>query len=592
MLFFRRSGYRLLSTLLAGCVFAVAVPNPAAAETRTVTYLENSDHELTIYFINGKEPGKTLMIMGGIQGDEPGGYLAADLYADMLLEKGNLIVVPRANFFSIRNNNRGVNGDMNRKFSQNGPQDDYDSRIVAILSSLMEKSDAFINLHEGSGFYHPEYIDNLRNPMRYGQSIIADTDVYTLASGKTVDLKGLAQRVIEEINKNIKNPEHHFRFNNHNTFSEKSRHKEQRKSATFHALSVVGIPAYGIEASKEIKDIQTKVRYQTLVINAFMSEFGIVPEHPSIFLPPPELDHLVINVPGNPVPFAVRNGSSITVPSGTSIHVTDVVANYERGLSVDVVGAGISNDLNRVVMVKGPTVIKVFKDAFPCGEVHVTVTDPNKPDVPVTVTVSTPFHIHDFEIRASGKNMVVSAGDTLHIIRGDILEIVGARSLDNSWTDFRINFVGFVGNEQVNDAEDRGYKINTATELIRRFSVDSEGFVYKIEALNGSRVAGTMYIKLQEPRVEYLIAERSDGVRLALAPGSTVSCTGETGTIKLLSVVSNVSDSPRISLHVHNAAMGEQEILLPFPFEVRGDTEVQFRCHDTSIGSIHFRADR
>ena len=41
------------------------------------------------------------MLIGGIQGNEPGGFLSADLYADMSLEKGNLIVVPRANFNSI-----------------------------------------------------------------------------------------------------------------------------------------------------------------------------------------------------------------------------------------------------------------------------------------------------------------------------------------------------------------------------------------------------------------------------------------------------------------------------------------------------------
>ena len=55
------------------------------------------------------------MLIGGIQGNEPGGFLSADLYADMSLEKGNLIVVPRANFYSILLNKRGPHGDMNRK---------------------------------------------------------------------------------------------------------------------------------------------------------------------------------------------------------------------------------------------------------------------------------------------------------------------------------------------------------------------------------------------------------------------------------------------------------------------------------------------
>ena len=64
-------------------------------------FLPNTDHELNVYRIFGEEPGRTIMIIGGIQGDEPGSYLTADLYADIHLKKGNLIVVPRANFYSI-----------------------------------------------------------------------------------------------------------------------------------------------------------------------------------------------------------------------------------------------------------------------------------------------------------------------------------------------------------------------------------------------------------------------------------------------------------------------------------------------------------
>ncbi len=41
------------------------------------------------------------MLIGRIQGNEPGGFLSADLYADMSLDTGNLIIVPRANFYSI-----------------------------------------------------------------------------------------------------------------------------------------------------------------------------------------------------------------------------------------------------------------------------------------------------------------------------------------------------------------------------------------------------------------------------------------------------------------------------------------------------------
>ncbi len=568
----------------------MAAPFSAAGDTRTVTYLENSDHEITIYFINGKEPGSTMMIMGGIQGDEPGGYLAADLYADMRLEKGSLIVVPRTNFFSIRQNQRGVFGDMNRKFGDVQSTDDFDSRIVGILHSLMEKSDVLLNLHEGSGFYSPDSLSALRNPMRYGQSIIADAASYKRSDGRVIDLEGTVRRVLDDINGNIRDTDHHFLFNNHNTVSDATRHKEQRKSATFHALTVVGIPAFGIETSKELSSIETKVRYQTLAINAFMKEYGIIPEHPSISLPTPELDHLVINVMGNPVPFAVKNGSSLTVPTGTAIHVTSIVANYERGLSLDIIRAGNSNDLGRIITIDSSTVIKVYKDAYLCGEVSVVAGPPETAEKKQPPRIQKQVKTPRFEILIGDKNMVVSGGDTLHIIRGDMLEIVDAET-PGSDSGLRVNFVGFVGNERRNDAEDRGYRIDTAKDLITRFSIDGDGAQYRIEALSGQRVVGTMFVRIGEPKVDYLIVERSDGSHLAFSPGTDVHL-AKPDTLKILSVVSNVKDSPPITVSIREGENGFRECAPSSLIMVAGTTILSFRRAGSEIGSLTFRIDR
>ena len=340
---------RLFSIVLVITACASAHrPGAADAETQTITYLENSHHELTIYSITGREPGATMMIIGGIQGDEPGGYLSADLYADIILEKGNLIVVPRANFNSIRKNERGVNGDMNRRFSeQTAGSQDAELHIVEILKSLIAQSDVLLNLHDGSGFFSPTYISDERNPARFGQSIIADAATYLTPDSTLLDLEGHVSRVIEQVNRNIKDEDHLFHFNNHNTLSAETTHEEQRKSATFYALTEVGIPAFGIETSKSISPVSTKVKYQTLVINAFMAEFGIIPEHPSVSLPEPELDYLVLEIVGEKNHFAVKNGETLTVPTGSSVHVTDIVANYHRGLSIDIGGYGDENDIIR-----------------------------------------------------------------------------------------------------------------------------------------------------------------------------------------------------------------------------------------------------
>ena len=84
------------------------------------------------------------MLIGGIQGNEPGGFLSADLYADMRLEKGNLIVVPRANFYSIITNQRGPNGDLNRKFNVEDNSSTMEDQIVSILKKLISESDYLV----------------------------------------------------------------------------------------------------------------------------------------------------------------------------------------------------------------------------------------------------------------------------------------------------------------------------------------------------------------------------------------------------------------------------------------------------------------
>jgi hypothetical protein len=275
------------------------------------------------------EKGKTLLIIGGIQGNEPGGYLAADLYVDMSLRKGNLIVVPRANFHSILRNQRGVNGDMNRKFADFSEKDS-DNKIVNVLRELIAESDYLLNLHDGSGFYSEKWESDIRNPKRYGQSIIADCDTYYTKKKNILYLGDLARKVCKTVNAQIKNKDYHFRFNDHRTSKPDTVHAEQRKSATYYALTHHEIPAFGIETSKSIPSNKLRVKFQTMIINAFMKEFNIIPEHPRIYLDPPTLKYLIVTV-NKTHPLVVYDKQNLFVNKGDYIEVSHIEANYERG---------------------------------------------------------------------------------------------------------------------------------------------------------------------------------------------------------------------------------------------------------------------
>jgi predicted deacylase len=60
--------------------------------------LAGSMNDCNLYFLEGKEPGATLCVLGGTHPEEPGGQLAAWLFAEnAVMKKGRLIVVLSAN---------------------------------------------------------------------------------------------------------------------------------------------------------------------------------------------------------------------------------------------------------------------------------------------------------------------------------------------------------------------------------------------------------------------------------------------------------------------------------------------------------------
>jgi len=362
-----------LAVLLLLASIAGAAPSGAEGQRRQhFIYWGGTPQELHVYKIYGRFDGPTVMIIGGIQGDEPGGYLSADSYADLAVRRGNLIVVPRANFKAVVMNHRGPDGDMNRKF-QGELGKDSDRKLVEILKSLMAESDLVLNLHDGSGYYRPTWESELANPNRYGQCIIADADVYTHpVSGRILPLQDYALDVVNRVNQEIDEPIQKFHFFNTRTDEPDSKHKEQRGSVTYYCLTQLGIPAFGVETSKVLPSLELKVYQHNLAVNAFLDVFGLELEQPRISLEPAALNHLIVSV-NDTVPLALADGQTLQVAPGDTIKVLNIGANYSRGLAVKVTGQGDPsfNDLGLPLRIDKPTAITVFKDRRPIGRVAV-----------------------------------------------------------------------------------------------------------------------------------------------------------------------------------------------------------------------------
>ncbi len=499
---------RVTWLLIGTMIILLALNSITSAQMREEVFLPNTDHELHVYRVLGDEPGKTMMIVGGIQGDEPSGYITADLYADIHLKKGNLIVVPRANFYSILLSRRnGQTGDMNRKFSTNsgkkGPQH-FEEEVVTVLKHLIAESDVMLNLHEGSGYYNPKYVGQMENPDRYGQSIIFDSAKYTPPYGNsTIYLSEIAERVIQDVNNQITKKRFHFKPNNHQTLSKKTSHKEQRDSATYYALTRAHIPAFGIETSKMIKSLETKISLHKLVINAMMDEFGIVHDAPGMTIQEPKLQYLVVKV-NDTHPYALQHEETLELNVGDQVLITDILANYPRGLVADVDMFGSTNDTNRLFTFSKATRIFVRKDSFICGWIDLKRKDkgkvlkkqlavqPDKQDIPLSQLKAKSLMIDvDGELRTIANKQTLVVPRTGRLIMQGIQTNIS--ELDQN---IFVNFKGFAPPKMINDGNDLLYPIYAEHDLISKFSVNRRGKKYPIIANYKDHVIGHFWVEI------------------------------------------------------------------------------------------------
>jgi len=522
-------------------VLVFMLPGSARAQKRIHTvFFEGTDYELNVYRIFGKEPGKTLLLIGGIQGDEPGGFLSVDHYADTMLAQGNLIVVPRANFRSIVAKRRKINEDMNRKFAEDS-KSNYETKIVAILKKLISESDGLLNLHDGSGFYSEKWEGPNRNPKRYGQSIIADVDTYVdPKTGKTIHLGDMARFVSKEINKNIKNSRNHFHFNNHQTKEIASLHKEQRKSATYYALYTYGIPAFGIESSKSLP-LEQKIRHHNLAINAFMDYLGIVPETPGINLERPALNYLVVSI-NDSLPVVVKNRQSLSINAGDTIMISHIESNYKRGLTADIAGYGTVNDIRKKIRITGPTKIIVRKDYYACGSINIKTIGGGKKivaDAAVSDQQKTGSRMLLYKIRINGEERIFENEEHVKLVKGDKFEIVDVIADMGDTSDLIVNLKGYVGDPANNTGEDRGYVINTSRDLWKSYSLEKRGKYYQMIVESNGDIIGKLFFDIEDPVLKYIVIGTGNGELLGLTPGDTALVDADT-PLKLFDINTNV----------------------------------------------------
>ncbi|MEF2229388.1 MAG: M14/M99 family metallopeptidase [Pseudodesulfovibrio sp.] len=431
--------------ILLGLLALLLASPSALAGSWEHAFFSGTQYPLRVIYLEGGAPGPTVMVQGGIQGDESSGFITAQLLSRAKVARGNLIVLPRANVPSINLHKRQINVDMNRRFDQDYNRF-YEDRVARVIRYFLCQSDAFIHLHEGSGFYNPTYVDNLRNPMRYGQSIIVDTLVYD-----KIDLAHTVNSVIDELNTRIASHDYQFKLFNTRTFDQATSYPEMRKSLTCYALAQHNIPAMAVEVSKDIRQIGWKVRQQLAATILLLGRLGVhvvPPEFTDADVRAYARRDVRVKVNGRPV----TSGGVINLAPGSTLAV-ETVSDGPREFSPEL--ALFASDRPGVNLMKARRMalerfseLELRSDGERVAQTRVQwsgkLPSPPGEDKPV------------FVCWLNGNPLFVHEGEVLHTVLGDQLILEGIWGSDRQEV---VNLKGFVAIPWANNGQDLGWEI-------------------------------------------------------------------------------------------------------------------------------------
>jgi len=153
---------------------------------------EGESWETPFVVVRSASAGPTVLVVGGVHGNEPAGAMATEQIAGWKITRGRLVVVPRANTRALAARQRRTPGvartlsDLNRQFPTDRPARTETARALWALLEQHEP-DVLVDLHEGYD-YHRENGDSV------GSSVIA---------GRTDDARDLARKLVETVDATI-----------------------------------------------------------------------------------------------------------------------------------------------------------------------------------------------------------------------------------------------------------------------------------------------------------------------------------------------------------------------------------------------------
>lgn len=415
---------------------------------------KNKNTPFNLYVLEGKEKGATLLVIGGIHGDEPGSYFAPSLLAQYYtIKKGNVLVVPNLNPDSIMAFRRGVYKDMNRKFAviaKDDPDFDNVQRIKEIIKD--SKVDFVINLHDGHGFYREKWENSIFNPKAWGQTYVIDQK--TLDNVPFGDLDKIAKQMEERLNQTLHYDFHTFGVRNTET---KFKDEEQQNSLTFFATTHLK-PALAIETSKNIKELPLKTLYQLSSIEVLMEILGIEFER--------SFDLNLENVTGKIDDFG-------------SVKINDNITLELSGIKNSLNFIPLLKEENSFVFTNPIAGVKKVKDGFELYAGYKKATHLRADIFPMDCKMQS------LGVELDGREVQAKAGDVLEFRENFLI-----KGQENA----RVNVIGYSKKGLASEHN----IVLTPKMMDKNYTLDKAGRIFRVEWYEGENFCGMLNLCVKE----------------------------------------------------------------------------------------------
>lgn len=215
--------------------------------------LPGTSLETELYIITTNIDGPTVMVVGGVHGNEPAGFIAASGIMNWSIDRGTLLVIPRANVGGIAAGQRRTpeGYDLNRAYPGNPYGNDAQQIAYAIYTVMVEfSSDWVLDLHESQDFLSED-------ESRVGQTLISNYKPETLH---------VCYDVVNRLNPFIEQEQQKF-----TVIQPPARGSTAHIAGHEHFLNANGVT---VETTVKMR-MDDRVFQQLMVVNLFLDELGL-----------------------------------------------------------------------------------------------------------------------------------------------------------------------------------------------------------------------------------------------------------------------------------------------------------------------------